>query len=61
MNAAISFLQDDLRHIARRRQNEIGMFDAVFLAICHPNDERLKRGGMEQLANTRFHHASGST
>ena len=55
MDVAIGFLDDDLRHVTRRRQHEVGMFDAVFLAVSHADDERLKGSGMKQLANARFH------
>lgn len=55
MHAAIAVFDGDLRHIVRRSEHEIRMIDAVLAFISHPDHERLKGRGVEQLTNPLFH------
>ena len=52
---AISFFNGDLRDVACGREDEIRVFNAIFPAVGHPDDERLKRHRSEELANAGFH------
>ena len=55
VRASIFFFDGDSRHIARGREDEIRMLDAIFPPIGHSNDEGLEWCRMQQFAHFPFH------
>jgi hypothetical protein len=53
MRLAISLLDVDVRE-AGGSEDEIGIIDPILFAIGHANGERLKRSGVEEVANALF-------
>ena len=61
VHVAVWLFDGDLRNLARCREDEIRMVNAVILAIGHSDDKWLERCAAEQFADACFHGLSGST
>ena len=55
MLSTIRLFDGELRHIAPCRQHEVGVLDAIFASVCHPDHERTKGLSVEQFADSCFH------
>ena len=61
MRAPVWLFDGDLRHVAGRCEDEIGMRDSVFLPSGHADHKGLEWRGVEQLTDFRFHARRDST